>query len=103
MSIPEAYVYRCSKYRLKRVSMQKTGGKQGENKLNHHYASNEKEQMAPSPKKLIRLAQEIADLTNSLPVEHTNAVFCIVDKQRVDYMKCIIMGSAGTPYAHGAF
>ena len=26
-----------------------------------------------------------------------------MDKQRVDFMKCIIMGSASTPYAHGAF
>ena len=42
-------------------------------------------------------------MTNSLPIESTNAIFCAVDTQRVDLMKCIIMGAAGTPYAHGAF
>ena len=42
-------------------------------------------------------------MTNSLPCEITNSVYSVVDKQRVDFMKCIIMGSASTPYAHGAF
>jgi ubiquitin-protein ligase len=53
--------------------------------------------------KVIRLAQEIADLSNSLPCDPTNAMFCRVDKDRVDMMKVMIMGAAGTPYAHGAF
>ena len=30
-------------------------------------------------------------------------MFCRVDKDRVDMMKVMIMGAAGTPYAHGAF
>jgi len=49
--------------------------------------------------KVIRLAQEIADLSNSLPCDPTNAMFCRVDKDRVDMMKVMIMGAAGTPYA----
>ena len=52
---------------------------------------------------MVRLAQELADLSNSLPSEHTNSVFVRCDKSRVDMMKAIITGSTGTPYAHGAF
>jgi ubiquitin-protein ligase len=42
-------------------------------------------------------------MSNALPVEDTNSVFARCDTKRVDVMKCLIMGSAGTPYAHGAF
>ena len=52
---------------------------------------------------MIRLAQELADLSNSLPYEHTNAIFIRVDKSKADLMKVMIMGSSQTPYAHGAF
>lgn len=52
---------------------------------------------------MIRLAQELADLSNALPCEHTNSIFVRVDRQRVDLMKAIIMGSSNTPYAHGCF
>ena len=45
----------------------------------------------------------MADLASSLPSDHTNAIFLRVDKTRVDLMKALIMGAAGTPYAHGAF
>ena len=62
-------------------------------------ASNE----SPPASKMIRLAQELADLSNALPCEHTNSIFVRVDKQRVDMMKAIIVGSSNTPYAHGCF
>jgi ubiquitin-protein ligase len=71
--------------------------------LNHVYASELAKAPNPPVTKLVRLAQEIADLSNSLPCDHTNAIFCRVDKERVDYMKVLIMGAAGTPYAHGSF
>ena len=70
---------------------------------NHVYSNDFHKGLNPPVTKLVRLAQEIADLSNSLPCDSTNAIFCRVDKERVDVMKCIIMGAAGTPYAHGAF
>lgn len=70
---------------------------------NHVYQTELAKATNPPVTKLVRLAQEIADLSNSLPCDHTNAIFCRVDKERVDVMKCLIMGAAGTPYAHGAF
>lgn len=42
-------------------------------------------------------------MSNALPIDHTNAIFFRVDKEWVDVMKALIMGAAGTPYAHGAF
>jgi ubiquitin-protein ligase len=70
----------------------------------HHYANMaSRAGTTPPPAKLIRLAQELADLSTSLPIEITNSIFIRVDDSRVDMMKCLIMGSVGTPYAHGAF
>ena len=53
--------------------------------------------------KIVRLAQEMADLSNSLPNDHTNAIFVRVDKTRIDVMRAIIYGAASTPCAHGWF
>jgi ubiquitin-protein ligase len=52
---------------------------------------------------MVRLAQELADISTALPSEHTNAVFVRVDKGRVDMMKAILSGAIGTPYAHGLY
>lgn len=68
----------------------------------HHYASNISSSNPPQTK-MVRLAQELADLSTALPIEHTNAIFVRVDDTRVDVMKAVIMGAAGTPYGHGAF
>ena len=70
-------------------------------KLIHHDASNVSG--VPTPQKAIRLAQEFADLPTSLPCEKTNSIFVRVDKDNMDFMKVIIMGSEGTPYSNGAF
>ena len=71
-------------------------------KFKHYYAYLTAPNLPPQSK-MIRLAQELADLSNSLPHEHTNAIFVRVDKTKVDLMKVMIMGSSQTPYAHGAF
>ena len=57
----------------------------------------------PTPTKAIRLAQEFADLSRALPIESTNSIYARVDKDNMDYMKVLIMGSEGTPYSNGAF
>lgn len=51
----------------------------------------------------MRLAKELADISTGLPSEHTNSIFARSDTDRVDVMKVCIMGSNGTPYAHGAY
>lgn len=51
----------------------------------------------------MRIAQELADMSNSLPTYYTNAIFVRCDTERVDVMRACIFGSSGTPYGHGAF
>ncbi len=58
---------------------------------------------APSTSKVLRLSQELADLSSSLPCEHTNSIFVRCDKSRVDVINVLIMGSKDTPYSNGAF
>jgi len=77
--------------------------KASDGQYQHHYKSYLGLNSIPPQAKMIRLAQELADLSNSLPYEHTNAIFIRVDKSKVDLMKVMIMGSSQTPYAHGAF
>jgi ubiquitin-protein ligase len=68
----------------------------------HHYSNMISTGTAPSAK-TIRLAQELADLSNALPCELTNSIFVRCDSQRMDVVKAIIMGSENTPYSGGAF
>ena len=77
------------------ISMKKNG------RLVHHYATNISG--VPTAKKAIRLAEEFADLPRALPIESTNSIYVRVDKDNMDYMKVLIMGSEGTPYSNGAF
>ena len=52
---------------------------------------------------MVRLAQEIADLTASLPIDSYNAIFVKSDISRLDIMKALISGAEDTPYANGMF
>jgi ubiquitin-protein ligase len=69
----------------------------------HHYASYYQPGHKSPVEKTIRLAQELADVSHALPIDHTNAIFVRCDRERVDYMQALIMGSNGTPYGHGAY
>jgi len=77
--------------------------KESADKYKHHYSSYLNQSYNPVPSKMIRLAQELADLATALPIEHTNSIFIRCDESRVDAMKALVMGAAGTPYGHGAF
>lgn len=65
-------------------------------KNNHHYKSSIGGQNQPQ-NKLNRLISELSDLSNSLPIQFTNAIFVRYDTERMDLMKSLIFGSAGTP------
>jgi len=100
LSQPLAVAYRnlLQNLRFDYVNMKDSGT----TKFKHHYASYITNNTPPQPK-MIRLAQELADLSTALPIEHTNSIFVRVDESRVDVMKALVMGAAGTPYAHGAY
>lgn len=98
MPLSDAYHKLLSDLRFESLNMKNSSGV-----YRHYYIHDIPKGLNPPVAKLVRLAQEIADLSNSLPCDWTNAIFCRVDEERVDVMKCLIMGAAGTPYAHGAF
>jgi hypothetical protein len=45
----------------------------------HHYHTNFVANHKSPPAKTIRLAQELADISHALPVEHTNAIYVRCD------------------------
>lgn len=54
--------------------------KNGSHDYIHHYKALASQNENPPASKMIRLAQELADLSNALPCEHTNSIFVRVDK-----------------------
>ncbi|EGR33396.1 ubiquitin-like modifier activating enzyme 6, putative, partial [Ichthyophthirius multifiliis] len=74
-----------------------------ENNYKHFYSSYISQNNNPSQQKIVRLAQELSDMYNSLPIDITNSIFVRCDNLRVDLLKVLITGSSGTPYGHGAF
>ena len=86
---------------LRELSFDYMSMKNNNGKMEHYYSNEISGQ--PTPEKAIRLAQEFADLPRALPIESTNSIYVRVDKDNMDYMKVLIMGSEGTPYSNGAF
>ena len=94
----------CYRTLLKDLRFDYTNMKDATGNYKHHYSSYiGKGPYTPPQAKIVRLAQELADLSTALPIEHTNSIFVRCDQTRVDVMKALIMGSAGTPYGHGAY
>lgn len=98
MPLAEKYKLLLQDLRFDYASFKKEQGK-----YNHHYSTNIQAHYTPAQAKMVRLAQELADLATALPIDHTNSIFVRCDVDRVDVMKCLVMGAAGTPYAHGAY
>jgi ubiquitin-activating enzyme E1 len=72
--------------------------------VEHHYASTiVSESKSSSQSRMVRLAQEIADLSSSLPIDSYNAITVRADANRLDVIKAMIAGAENTPYANGLF
>jgi len=98
MTMQDAYQYLLAKQRFAYCCMKGADGT-----YTHHWNSHFKGKFSPSSTKMIRLAQEIADLSTSLPVDSSNAMFVRADDERIDVMKVLIFGAEGTPYGNGGF
>jgi len=68
-----------------------------------HYSKDATEHKNMSPKKLSRIAQEMAAMAESLPLSWESTIFLRVDPERVDCMKALISGPEGTPYDSGLY
>lgn len=55
------------------------------------------------PKRSLAIARELAVLTTNLPVAWDSSIFLRVDESRVDVIKALITGPAGTPYENGCY
>lgn len=55
------------------------------------------------PNRSRRIAQEVASLKKSLPLSSSSSIFLCHDSDRVDAVKVLITGPAGTPYSNGCF
>lgn len=73
--------------RLDYVSLKDESGR-----YRHHYASYVQAISIPPVSKMVRLAQELADMSHALPIDHTNSIFVRCDSDRIDVMKAMIMG-----------
>ena len=100
LSVNERYKLAMKNARFDLVDMKKAG----QTTYDHHYSSNiSSDPKASSQMRMVRLAQEIADLTSSLPIDSYNAITVRADANRLDVMKSMIAGAEGTPYANGLF
>lgn len=77
--------------------------KEGDSYKHYYSTSINNSSSTPPPAKTLRLSQELADLSSSLPDEHTNSIYVRCDKDRIDVIRAMIMGSKDTPYSNGAF
>ncbi len=55
------------------------------------------------PNRFKRIAQHVASLKKSLPLSASSSIFLCYDTDRVDAVKVLITGPAGTPYSNGCF
>ncbi len=69
----------------------------------HHYKARISTENSLSPAKAKRLIQEIATLSNNLPLYLGSSVVLRVDENRIDVMQCLITGPTNTPYDSGCF
>lgn len=73
---------------------------------NVHYLDNllrAKQQSVSSPQVIIRISQELSSLAGSLPLSINSGVFMRVNEEKVNEIRFIIIGPAGTPYENGCF
>lgn len=87
LDLPQKYRKLISPLRFGYMSMKSSPGSSS---YTHYFSYNISQETSIENSKIVRLAQEMADLSNALPNEHTNAIFVRVDESRVDVMKAII-------------
>ncbi|KAK3912332.1 Baculoviral IAP repeat-containing protein 6 [Frankliniella fusca] len=73
------------------------------NSSSHIYASMFNSALTPGRAQMMRIAQELASLSTSLPLDLASAIFVRSDDAKITLLKALIIGPEGTPYASGCF
>lgn len=69
----------------------------------HHYSTHFKKALPPNSAQVIRIAQEMAALSTSLPLDLGSSIFVRTDDAKYTLLKALIIGPEGTPYTGGCF
>nr|CAD7196417.1 unnamed protein product [Timema douglasi] len=69
----------------------------------HWFSSTFKKSLPPSSSQIMRIVQEMASLSTSLPLDSSSAIFVCTDDARFTLMRALIIGPEGTPYSGGCF
>lgn len=73
------------------------------NSSSHVYANLFNTALPPGRPQMMRIAQELASLSTSLPLDLASAIFVRSDDSKITLLKALIIGPEGTPYASGCF
>jgi hypothetical protein len=99
-----AYVKEMTVHRLKHVDNLITGKTNlSDYKFRNEAISNTASSSSVKRTRMLHIASEIAGLSNDLPVEWHSGIFVVVDEERPDALKALIMPPEGTPYENGCF
>lgn len=99
-----AYVKEMTVHRLKHVDNLVTGKTNlSDYKFRNEAISNTASSSSVKRTRMLHIASEIAGLSNDLPVEWHSGIFVVVDEERPDALKALIMPPEGTPYENGCF
>ena len=66
-----------------------------------HYFGSQKAQSNPT--KTTRINRELRTMADHLPLSSSSAAFVRYDETNIDFLRALIIGSEGTPYAHGCY
>nr|CAD7602043.1 unnamed protein product [Timema genevievae] len=69
----------------------------------HWFSSTFKKNLPPSSSQIMRIVQEMASLSTSLPLDSSSAIFVRTDDARFTLLRALIIGPEGTPYSGGCF
>ncbi|KAJ8883267.1 hypothetical protein PR048_015109 [Dryococelus australis] len=69
----------------------------------HSFNNKFKTTLPPNASQVMRIAQEVAALTTSLPLDVESAIFVRTDDAKCTLLRALIIGPEGTPYSGGCF
>ncbi|XP_063242749.1 baculoviral IAP repeat-containing protein 6-like [Bacillus rossius redtenbacheri] len=69
----------------------------------HSFSDEFVKSLAPNASQVMRIAQEVAALSTSLPLDVESSIFVRTDDSKCTLLRALIIGPEGTPYSGGCF
>ena len=77
-----------------------TFGTKANGQLDHYFGA---QKAQSNPTKTTRINKELRTMADHLPLTLSNAAFVRYDESNMDFLRALLFGAEGTPYAHGCF